>query len=247
MQMKIGVLTVIVLISGCRDSAKDREIAELRAKLAQKDRHTAIDAGIETVPDMPALAIPKALPAGSRASNLLSMCSFVEEQGAAIWSNLRIDHDAVSDEYGHIKDPMAFCSLLRERMGRTFGKSNAHMALINTFGSEIGTQIWSGTLCAPPRIDLQRRVPSQDELLSRFESRIKNDIGGWSRTIHLKPDKILDDAGGLRDPGKLAQLIRDVFIKRLRAKARAGLMHSAVFGSEVGAAVFSGRLDAASP
>ncbi len=238
------VMLVGLIAVGCGDSAKDRGIAELRKKVAEQAQAKSQSSPVDLAPP-PAVPRVTEVTGDPRGPLLLRLCHQVEENGGATLYNLGIKDEDVFDDDGHVKAPSGFCTLLREKVIKRSGKDGSQAVLVNTYGSELGTQVWNGSLCADPPVVLGREAPTREELVRRLGAHIKRDVGGWARQVHQKVSDILDDKGELRDAGSLAASIRTSAQKRYGKKARHVLMQSGNFGAELGAAIFSGRLEAA--
>ena len=241
------LVLVAVLAAACSDKAKDREIAELKARVTAQEQGKALM--VATSPDLSRPRAAASLAEGPhtdlRAPLLLQLCVEVEEHGGATLYNLGIKDDDVFDDNGHVKDPSAFCSLLRDKAVRRSGKETSHIALVNSYGPAIGTQMWNGTLCAEPAVHIDREVPTRDELLARLATKVNRDVGVWAREVHQNTSDLLDENGRLRDVSALAAAIRASAIKRYGKTAKHVMLQSGNFGGELGAALYAGRLDPA--
>jgi hypothetical protein len=212
---------------------KDREIARLKAQLADRD------AQLQAAPGGGAKAAALAPGVDGRSVSLRRVCSYFEAGVGPLSINLHLSIADTLDENGRVKNPVAFCRVFREGFVKKYG-ARAQEALVTALGGEIGTQLFHGSLCEGPAVERGLAPPSADEMTQAFATQIEKNPSGWARTIHVRLDDLIDETGHLNDVLDTAKKVRTNMARQGKSTALRTTLDT--FGSEVGSALYYDRI-----
>jgi hypothetical protein len=213
---------------------KDREIARLKAQLAERDGQLHAAPGGEGSKTAAAL-----LGVEVRSGSLRKVCSYFESGVGPLSIDLRLSIADTLDENGRVKDPVAFCRAFREGFVKKYG-GRAQAALVTALGAEVGTQLFHGSLCEGPAVERGLAPPSPDEMTQAFATQIEKNPSGWARTIHVRLDDLIDETGHLNDVLDTAKKVRTHIARQGKSTALRTTLDT--FGSEVGSALYYDRI-----
>jgi hypothetical protein len=243
-----ALLVACTLLGGCSNSAKDHEIEALRAKLIEIEdklanaeaRLAEVDAqrvAVGTV-DAAVPATPASDPAAARTSKLRILSGYFEANVVKLSHELRISIEDTLDEYGRVADPVKLCNELQAGYIDRYGSDGAQVAMVRAFGSELGTQVFRGTLCDGPPVARGLVPPSMADLTSAFSDRILRDTVGWSKRLDISLDNLIDENGHVKDIGAVAHREHE----RLDQKSGDWERAISLFGNELGSAIHFDRI-----
>jgi hypothetical protein len=233
---------------GCSSSAKDKEADVLRAKLIETEdklanaeaRLAEIDAQrVATVPvDASVPPTPVDDATAARVAKLRILSGYFESKVVKLSHELHISIEDTLDEYGRVSDPVKLCNQIRAGYVDRYGSDGAQVPMVRAFGSELGTQVFRGTLCEGPPVARGLMPPPIADLTSAFSDRILRDTAGWSKRLDISLDNLIDENGHVKDIGAVAHREHE----RLDQKSNDWERAISLFGNELGSAIHFDRI-----
>ncbi len=187
--------------SAAREAHRDRRQARERRSAPCRARRPTGRAGAGR---RRGAADTRADVAAARTAKLRILAGYFESKVVKLSHELHISIEDTLDEYGRVSDPVKLCSQIQSGYVDRYGSDGAQVAMVRAFGSELGTQVFRGTLCEGPPVARGLVPPSMADLTSAFSDRILRDTVGWSKRLDISLDNLIDENGHVKDIGAVA-------------------------------------------